>query len=340
MLGDSVNFAIIDATAGHAGEPFGGPGVSRYEMPIANLPLIGHVVDELAASGIERARIIAGADVRRQLGRILGNGRSYGIDVSYAEAAESDGRQVVLAEIEKALSQEAVLLHPGDSLFRGQVSAMRDRFRAGDVDSVLPEQASVDPLRDRAERRASNTVVVLGPGTRPLLKDLLSPKSEGDDLVESLLSSGCRLAVCAQTEHWCYSGSTDALLAANRMMLDELGSSPLAEGLGKENQLHGRMAISPNAVVSNSIIHGPVSIDDRAVVEDSFIGPYTSIGTDVILSGAEIDNSIVLTGAEIRHPGFRIEGSIIAERARVVRSFELPRGVHLRLGPDSRVTFS
>lgn len=335
-----MNFAIIDATVGRLGEPLSCAGASRYETPIANLPLIGHVFDELAASGIERVEIVARPEVRRDLGRILGGGNSWGIDVSYLEAPDSDGRHVVLTEIAGALASGPVLIHPGDCLFRGQVTAMSERFRAGDVDSVLPEQASVDPLRNPAERRASNTVLVLGPATRPLLEELLSPKSEGEDLIASLLSSECRLAVCAETEHWRYSDSTDALLAANRMMLDATPGPAEPESFGENNRLHGRVTISPQAFVSNCVIHGPVSIDDRAVVEDSFIGPYTAIAQDAIVSGTEIDNSMVLAGAEVRHPGYRIEASIIGERSRVTRSFELPKGLHMRLGPDSRVTLS
>jgi hypothetical protein len=49
---------------------------------------------------------------------------------------------------------------------------------------------------------------------------------------------------------------------------------------------------------------------------------------------------MVLAGAEISHPGHRIEGSIIGERAAVVRSFALPRGLHVRLEPHSRLTIS
>jgi glucose-1-phosphate thymidylyltransferase len=124
------------------------------------------------------------------------------------------------------------------------------------------------------------------------------------------------------------------------MLLDSLPAPPPETSFSDDNQVHGRVVIDPGAWVSNCVLHGPIAIDGRAVVEDSFIGPYTAIGSDAVLSGAEIDNSMVLTGAEVRHPGARIESSIIGERSRVVRSFDLPKGLHMRLGPDSRVTFS
>lgn len=335
-----MNLAIIDATAAGAAS---GPDCtvgSRYATPLANLPFIAHVLDELAQGGMRRARLIAPPDIRKELGGILGGANPHGVDMSYVEAPETDSRTTVLTQVAATLETEPVLLHPGDCLFRSQVAAMRGRFCAGDVDSVLPEQASVMPPRPPDERRATNTVVALGPGTYEIVSRLLSPESDGEDLIESLLRCDCRLAVCAQTEHWCYSDSTESLLAGNRMLLDSLPQTPAQEHFGAVNEMRGRVAISPSAYLLNCVVHGPVSIGDRAVVQDSFIGPFTAVGADVVINGAEIDNSMLLAGAKVHHPGFRIEGSIIGEQSQVTRSFDLPKGMHLRLSPHSNVSMS
>jgi glucose-1-phosphate thymidylyltransferase len=351
-----VNLAIIDVAADRHGQPHGLSGVSRYLTPIANLPLICHVFDELAGSGIDRARIIASAGLRTELDRVLGGGRSWGVEVSYAEAPDLDGRTVVLAEIRQALSEGPVLLHPGDCLFPGQVAVMRERFDGGDVDLVLlaqepgapprigrKESSALPPIAPRGSQgpgRICDTAVILGPATRDVLGELLSPSLDGRDLIEYLVGSDCRLGVCELAEHWCYSDSTEALLAGNRMLLDALPVPAVHGSFGDRNQVHGRVAVSPEAQVSGSTVHGPVVIDDGAIVEDSFIGPYTAIGRDATVSGTEIDNTMVLAGAEVRYPGYRIEASIIGERASVSRSFDMPKGLHMRLGPDSRVTLS
>lgn len=295
--------------------------------------------DELASGGIARARIIATPQTYHDLRVVDADGRGLEVEISCQEAPPPGLRRAVLAEVEAALADGPVLLHPGDSLFRHQVAAMSERFSAGDVDTVLPAQASVAPVSVETQRRASDTLLALGPNTRPLIGELLSPSNEGEDLLTSLLHSTCRLAVCEESEHWAYSDSTEGLLAANRMMLDALPESSL-EGIGENNRVRGRVSVSPSAFLSNCVLHGPVSIADGVVLEDSFIGPYTAVGPAAIISGAEIENSMVLTAAEIRHPGSRIEGSIIGEQARVTRAFELPSGLHLRLGPGSRITLS
>lgn len=338
-----VNFALIDATAEGAPQD---AQESRYATPIANTPLICHVFSELADAGIGQARIVAPSGLSDGLARIIGNGPDFGISLSYVDASAADGRKMVLAELEQTLAREPVLLHPGDCLLRSQTTTMQQRFSAGDVDLVLPKQACAGQRRS-ADQRVCDSVVVLGPGTRTVFGELLASRGPHEDLVAALMGTDCRFAVCEQTENWCYSDETHALLAGNRLMLDSLPSSPHMEmyleavsPFSEGNQINGRVAISPGASVSNSVLYGPLAIDAGAVVEDSFIGPYTAIGAGAIVSGVEIDNSMVLRQAEVRHPGFRIEGSIIGERCQLVRSFDLPKGLHLRLRAQSRITLS
>jgi len=341
-----VNTAIIDATAAADGEPRAYPPGARYVTPIANLPLIYHVFDELAGSGIRRARIVADHSVQLELERVLEGGRAWDIEVSYAESKPGDRRLPrLITEIEDALSRGPVLVYPGDSLFPHQIAVMCDRLRANAPDLVLLAAEIESPRRDPRHgvgepAGVCETPVLFAPSSRSALDELLARSEREGDLVDSLLVSDLRIDVCDLAEHWFYSGSSDALLAANRMMLDAL-PVPAAHGaFSGDNRVHGRVAISPGARVTKCTLHGPIVIDDGAVVEDCFVGPYTAISTGAVLTGTEIDNTMVLAGAEIHHPGARIEGSIIGERARVVRSFELPKGLHLRLGPGSQVTLS
>lgn len=334
-----MRLAIIDATAGPSAGLHHRAG-GRYATPLANLPLILHVTSELTSSGITQAIVIAQHEVRRELGRILGAGHVWGLEVAYVDAPVADTRRTVLAQVERALASEPVLLHPGDCLFGDQVTAMRERFGPGDVDCVLPEQMSVTAPRPANGSRVSEGVIALGPGARGVVAGLRSPGGEGDDLIAALLASECRLAVCAASDSWCYSDSPEDLLGGNRMLLDRLPGDDLPEQVHERNELHGRVSIHPTAYVADCVLAGPVLVGERAVLEGSFIGPYTAIGPGAVLRGAEIDNSMVLASAEIHHPGLRLESSIIGEGARVSRSFQLPRGVHLHLGPGAQVDLS
>jgi glucose-1-phosphate thymidylyltransferase len=227
---------------------------------------------------------------------------------------------------------------------------MRDRFGAGDVDLVLLAPGTADASRgwvrklirtDELAPRVADTAMILSPATQAALENLPSGNVNGDDdVVDALLAAEHRFAVCELGEHWCYSDSTEELLAGNQIMLDALHITPVRGTLGDSNEVLGRVQISSSARVSSTSVHGPVVIGDGAVVEDSFIGPYTAIGEGAVVVGTEIDNAILMAGAEIRHPGSRIEASVIGERARISRSFELPKGLHLRIGPDAKISLS
>ena len=317
---------------------------SRYCTPIANLPLICHVFDELAGAGIDRVRVIVGPHAGDELEQVLRGGGPWGMEVSYASAGEAGGRVAVLAELEQVVVGEPVLVYPGDCLFPGQVSTMWERYGAGDVDAVVLGAGNGVGGRGRSaadrSERVSSAPVIVGPSGAPVVGRLRSGGIGYHDLADGLRDSDHRVAVCELGGHWCYSDQTGDLLVANRMMLDALPVPTVEASFGDSNAVHGRVAISSSARVSGSTLHGPVSVDDDAVIEDSFVGPFTAIGAGAILNGAEIDNTMVLAGAEISHPGQRIEGSIIGEHASVVRSFALPRGLHVRLAPHSRLTLS
>lgn len=348
-MSDRVTRAIVDAASAEGGAPAGWPGTSRYLMPIANQPLICHVMRELSSGGIQTAEIVACSRVREQLERLLGVGDPWGLQLTYAETPEDGGRHAVEREIRQTLSEEPVLVYPGDCLFPGQIEPLRQRFSVGDVDLVLLAHAAGEASRgwvrklmrsDEQSSRAADTAMILSTATRDTLEGLPSDADGEDSVVESLLAAERPFAVCELGEHWCYSDSTEELLAGNQIVMDSLSIVPVRGALGDSSEILGRVMISPSARVTASTIHGPAVIDDDAVVEDSFIGPYTAIGPGAIVAGAEIDNSIVMAGAEIRHPGYRIEASVIGERASITRSFDLPKGLHLRIGPDGKVTLS
>jgi glucose-1-phosphate thymidylyltransferase len=330
--------AIIDACPGM------GSGIdalgheSIYETTIGNQSLIELVCQEIAASGVRSARIITTANVRRQLGRMIG-GNAWGLEITYVDAGQRSGRQAVLDELDCVLEDSAVVLHPGDRLLRGGLRAMTSRFLGGDVGAVVPALSSADTSSPQ-EPRAAHGPLVLGPLIRPIVNHLLSSDDEMQDLDSAVLASGLQVARCDVAEAWRYSHATETLLAGNRLVLDALEGDDDLSDRSAGNRLCGRIRIAPSASVSNSVIFGPVSIGEHVIIEDSYIGPFTAIAKDAVITGTELDNSIVLAGAELRHPGSRIEASIIGVGASIIRSFELPRGMHLRLAASSRVALS
>jgi glucose-1-phosphate thymidylyltransferase len=335
-----MSLAIVDATYRTTDDVADGISPSRYTLPIGNVPLISHVIGDLVSGGVSRARVVAPQNECAALEEALAAGDRGGPSVEFIEAPDVAPQRQVLAELEAALGEEPVVLQPGDGLCPGLLGTMCERFRNGDVDLVLSAPDPVDGRLDRGHGRLSESALVLGPRTRTIIAGLLGPFGEEADLTDVLLHGDLRLAVCEGSGGWSYENSTAALLSGNRRVLDRMPDSPVAEEFAAGNEMRGRISVGSGVVASGCVIHGPVAIADHAILEDCYIGPFTAIGPHSVLSGAELDDTIVLAGAEVRHPGQRITGSIIGEGARIERTFQLPRGIQLRLGPHSRLTFS
>ena len=137
---------------------------------------------------------------------------------------------------------------------------------------------------------------------------------------------------------WFHTADAEDQLAVNRAALDllEPGERDVLPG----SRIEGRVEIHPDARVEASIVRGPVIVGAHARIVDAYVGPYTAIGEAATVENAEIENSIVHTGARIQHAGVRLEASVIGQGATVGRSFDLPRAAQLVVGEDAWVALA
>jgi glucose-1-phosphate thymidylyltransferase len=154
-------------------------------------------------------------------------------------------------------------------------------------------------------------------------------------LFEDLRKDGARIE--ARLARWWsrFDGDPRELLRMNRVVLDEMAGVPGRSRPGCD--IEGRVMIDESARVESSVIRGPVVIGPGATVLDAYIGPYTSLGDGARVENAELEHSIVLARAQIKHLGARVEGSVIGRGARVYRDFTVPRAVRLHLGDGAQV---
>jgi NDP-sugar pyrophosphorylase family protein len=138
---------------------------------------------------------------------------------------------------------------------------------------------------------------------------------------------------------WRYDGTVDGVLDANSAALDDMKRARIGADLTGAS-VQGRVSIHPTAVLEAAKIRGPVSIGPEARIVETYVGPYTSIGAGVELEGVEIENSIVLPGAQIRFPGRRLEASLVGEGAQIGRDYSLPSALRLRVGPGADIQLS
>lgn len=317
---------------------------------IANRAIVCHVLDGLAAVGLDEVAVVAPPALAPQIRSCIEEDGRFGSGVTHLTYVERDDLLGALAGAESFVGDDPCLVHTADGLVGHELIQFANRVESEPCDLVLL-------LHRTAEKRDR-----LGPGAQRLLgiSELNGSKTCLSLVSVCLFGQGALRLACGQNanadeelglteiaEHLAgagrslrtefvrtwrrYCGDPLDLLELNRIVLDqqtpEVG--PADDG---DNRIEGRVIVHPTAEVSSSIILGPTIIGRDARVSNSYIGPYTSIGAGAEIEGAEIERSIISEGARIMHVAGRIEASTVGRSARIFRDFALPRAMRMHVG--------
>ncbi|HAW1380645.1 glucose-1-phosphate thymidylyltransferase RfbA [Escherichia coli] len=95
-------------------------GVSKQLMPIYDKPMIYYPLSVLMLAGIKDILIITTQEDQPSFVRLLGDGKKFGINLSYAIQPTPDGLAQAFIIGEKFIGSESVCLVLGDNIFFGQ----------------------------------------------------------------------------------------------------------------------------------------------------------------------------------------------------------------------------
>jgi glucose-1-phosphate thymidylyltransferase len=103
------------------------------------------------------------------------------------------------------------------------------------------------------------------------------------------------------------------------------------------SRIEGKVRIGEGTRVVDSVIRGPAVVGEACHIERAYVGPYTSIASGCTVMSSEVENSILLEGAQVRDLDRRIEGSLIGCHAEIGRADGRPRAYRLTVGDNSRI---
>jgi glucose-1-phosphate thymidylyltransferase len=320
-------------------------------LPVANRPLVAHALDSLSCAGVKRTALAVQSSIRDQVDRELAHLRPDGTEVIAVDHDRGGGLPAALADLHDFVGQDPFVLHLGDSLDR---SSLRSGLQVptAELDSTVfvqeteAEERVVELARRRvpdvagADHRAAAGVWVLGAGALDAVQEVETSGSTELDVscaIRKLADQGGRVSVRRMSEWWRFGERPDALLDANRFALQGLCSVAVEAHL-VDTRIQGPVRIHPSARLESSIVRGPVVVGPGTCLRDAYIGPYTSIGENVLIEGAEIEHSIILEGSSVSHLGGRLEASVLGPNARVFRDFRLPKATRLTVGEGAEVS--
>jgi glucose-1-phosphate thymidylyltransferase len=342
--------AVLAAACGDDELSVIGGSHGRHALPVANVPLVRYGVAALARAGCEEVAVVVSPETGPTVRAALAADPGPGVEIAWIELDAMPTFAAALASLAPWLDGAPVAVHDGDGLFATPIAGFVERFRIERPDALLLVAPREDdgrlPLRlvdapalDPTDDELTGAHV-LGPAAVALAARLADGPAADQTLaatVSALRAGGGRVEAASAHGAWRYDGSVDGLLEANRIVLDEIERDVTPAHLASA-RVEGRVVVHPTATLDRTTIRGPAVIGPHAVLVDTFVGPYTAVGAHARLDGAEIAYSVVLDHAAVRHPGRRVESSLIGHGARVAREFGLPAALRLRVGRQAEVS--
>jgi glucose-1-phosphate thymidylyltransferase len=344
---------------------------AKQLLPVANKPILFYALEHMAEAAIKQVGIVVG-ETREEIMAVVGDGSRWGLDVSYIPQDAPLGLAHCVLIARDFLGDDEFVMYAGDNLLGRGVASYVAEFEADRTAARAPTlegggaapaaQILLAPVPDPhrfgvAELDSQGEVVRLveKPAQPPSNLALvgvyifdarihdavraISPSGRGEleitDAIQWLIESGHRVRSQVVGGYWKDTGTLEALLEGNRLVLETL--EPRVEGtVDPESRIEGRVVVQAGAEIVRSTIRGPAIIGEGTRVEDSFVGPFTSIYYGCELVGSEIEHSVVLEQSRIAGTS-PIVDSLLGKKVEVSRSARRPHAVRLMLGDHSHV---
>lgn len=290
-------------------------------IPIANTPVLEHVLRNIRDMGITEVGIIVG-DLAPQIIETIGDGASLGLRVAYIHQDAPRGLAHCVKIARSFLRNDDFVMYLGDNMLpEGTAEISRDfaarqpaaqvvLYKVPDPSAFgvaeLDANGDVERVVEKPSCPRSDLALIGVYFFTPAIHqavDAIRPSARGEleitDAIQWLVDHGSTVRASVYSGYWRDTGRAEDVLDCNRHLLGalELHTDGVIDG---DSLLIGQVVVEAGAHIVRSRIEGPVIIGAGALVEDSAIGPGTSVGRDCVVRGTTLADSILLDGASIR----------------------------------------
>ncbi|TMM17428.1 MAG: glucose-1-phosphate thymidylyltransferase [Actinobacteria bacterium] len=337
---------------------------AKQLVPVANKPVLFYGIEAMAAAGIEQVGVVIAPETGAEIEAAAGDGSRFGVNITYVLQDEPLGLAHAVLTAEAFLGSSPFVMYLGDNLLQGGISDLVATFREHEPDALIlltpvpdPEHYGVAELADSGQGQAGRVVRLLEKPSAPVT-DLalvgvymftaqihaaaraISPSGRGEleitDAIQHLVDEGRRIEPHIVRGWWKDTGRLSDLLEANRLILDNLIGR--IEGELIDSRADGRVVIEAGARLERTTVRGPAIVGAGAQLSDCYIGPYTAIGEQCTISGAEVEHSILLAGCSVRDLDGRMESSLLGRDVSVRRGDRQPRAYRFMVGDNSDIS--
>ena len=281
-------------------------------LEVAGKPILGHILDHVAAAKPERIVLVIGPGAQGE--RIRQYARNRGGPIECAVQAEPLGLGHAVAQARDLVGSAPALVVLGDTIAivdfaaftsGGSTLGVREVEDPRRFGVAIVQDGRVTSLEEKPEHPKSNLAVVgvyYLENAPVLFRALDAVEREGKrtkgeiqltDALMRMIEWG-EILRPFPVDAWYDCGKTETLLQTNRELLDRFAEPVSRAGV---------------------VLLPPVAVDATADVLHSVIGPHASIGPGARVRRAVIQNSIINQGAVVE--GILLDRSVVGENALV-----------------------
>ncbi|MEE8341315.1 MAG: glucose-1-phosphate thymidylyltransferase, partial [Candidatus Neomarinimicrobiota bacterium] len=293
---------------------------NKHLIPIANKLMLDYALEYVREANISDVAIIinAGDD---SIKSEFGDGSSRNLNITYIPQDAPLGLAHVVKISEKFIGNDPFIFYLGDNILVGGVTKFVSEFKKADSNCHLALSKVPDPNRFGVAEIRDNKIV--GIEEKPSIPksnlavtgiylydnnifeavNNIKPSARGEleisDAHQYLLDKGYHISYSEITGWWKDTGKPSDLLAANRLVLDNIDNK--REGLITNTEVSGKLQTGKNVKIIDSKIDGPVIIGDDSIIENAHIMPHTAIGKRCEIINCKIGFSLIMSDCKIKN---------------------------------------
>jgi glucose-1-phosphate thymidylyltransferase len=329
-------------------------------IPIANKPMSLYALEALKEAGVTEIAIILGSIAPEKVQEYYGDGAKFGVKITYINQGEPKGIAHAVKLAEYFVEDEPFVVFLADNILKGGIREMVNEFKNSRAAAGIelchvpnPQSFGVADVKDgkiirlieKPKDPPSDLALVGIYLFRKQIFDAirrLKPSWRNEleitDAIQTLLDDGLEVKHHLVKGWWKDTGKPEDILEANQLVLLELSSYNKGT-FEKDVKTSGIICVDEGTVVlSGTTLRGPLIIGRNCQIGPrSYVGPYTSIGDNTLVRGAEVENTIIMGDCKIESEN-RIVDSLIGRNTQISGSgHNRPRGSRFIIGENTEI---
>ena len=304
-------------------------GRPKVMLPIANKPILEHLLIEAKEAGIAEFIFVVGYR-DEPMRDYFGNGEKWGVNIGYANQRKQLGTADALKMVEGLVDGNFLVMNGDIIVSRKDIRKLASKRKntlsvievkdTRDLGVVELSERKVVHIYEKVAkpsfRTANAGIYLFTPDIfNAISQTSKSPRGEYEltDSLQFMMDSGQDIFY-QKLGYWLDLSYPWDLLPANESMLAGIEAQNLGE-VEENVVMKGVVAVGKNTIIrSGSYIIGPVIIGhDCEIGPNCYIRPYTAIGDGCHIGAAvEIKNSIIMKDTDFPHHNY-VGDSIIGE---------------------------